>query len=280
LAKNNEMNKPLTIIFILLSYLSFSQKITKSYNLSKLLDETSGLEILEDYFITHNDSGNDPALYYLNKKGKIIQKRLLEGHTNIDWEDITKDEAYFYVADMGNNYDNRKDLKILKVPIDPNSLEDIKIISFYYPEQKKFNYEIKSMFDAEALVSVGESLIIFTKNRASKTTQIYKLPKISGHYKAEKIGTLKTQSIVTGADYRDDLRILALTSTIDFNNYYLLLLKNFDFSPKPDYTIDMYEIPIGKSQVEAIKIINLREFWLTSEDENSTNSARLFSMKL
>ena len=274
------MNKPLTIIFILLSYLSFSQKITKSFNLSKLLDETSGLEILEDYFITHNDSGNDPALYYLNKKGEIIQKRLLEGHTNIDWEDITKDEAYFYVADMGNNYDNRKDLKILKVPIDPNSLEDIKIISFYYPEQKKFNYEIKSMFDAEALVSVGESLIIFTKNRASKTTQIYKLPKISGHYKAEKIGTLKTQSIVTGADYRDDLRILALTSTIDFNNYYLLLLKNFDFSPKPDYTIDMYEIPIGKSQVEAIKIINPREFWLTSEDENSTNSARLFSMKL
>ena len=97
---------------MLLSYLCYPQKVTKSYNLSKLLHETSGLEILEDYFITHNDSGNDPALYYLNKKGKIIQKRLLEGHTNIDWEAITKEEAYFNVADMGNTYEPRKDLKI------------------------------------------------------------------------------------------------------------------------------------------------------------------------
>ncbi|MFL2625693.1 MAG: hypothetical protein ACJ0PS_00740 [Flavobacteriaceae bacterium] len=274
------MNKPLTIIVMLLSYLCYPQKVTKSYNLSKLLHETSGLEILEDYFITHNDSGNDPALYYLNKKGKIIQKRLLEGHTNIDWEDITKDEAYFYVADMGNNYDTRKDLKIIKVPINPNSVEDIEIISFYYPEQKNFNYKTKSIFDAEALVSVGESLIIFTKNRASKTTQIYKLPKIPGHYEAEKIGSLKTQSIITGADYHEDLRTLALTSTIDFNTYYLLLLENFNFTPKTYYMIDMFEIPIGKSQVEAIKIISPIEFWLTSEDENNSNSALLFRIEL
>ena len=274
------MNNPLTIIVILLSYLSFSQKITKSYNLSKLLDETSGLEIFEDYFITHNDSGNDPALYYLNKKGKIIQKRLLDGHTNIDWEDITMDEAYFYVADMGNNYDTRKDLKILKIPINPQSPEAIQLISFYYPEQKDFNYKLKSMFDAEALISVGASLIIFTKNRASKTTQIYKLPKISGTHKAEKIGDLNTQSIITGADYHNATKTLAMTATIDFNIYYLLTLKNFTLIPKSDYNINMYEIPIGKSQVEAIKIISPEEFWITSEDEKSSSSARLLSVKL
>ena len=124
-------------------------------------------------------------------------------------------------------------------------------------------------------VQMKSSNILFELFLCPKLKEIYLCK-----FQAEKIGTLKTQSIVTGADYRDDLRILALTSTIDFNNYYLLLLKNFDFSAKPDYTIDMYEIPIGKYQVEAIKIINQREFWLTSEDENSTNSARLFSMKL
>ena len=34
------------------------------------------------------------------------------------WEDITKDEDYLYVANMGNNLDNRKNLSIFKVPID------------------------------------------------------------------------------------------------------------------------------------------------------------------
>ena len=36
----------------------------------------------------------------------------------------------------------------------------------------------------------------------------------------------------------------------------------------------------GKSQVEAIKIISPEEFWITSEDEKSSSSARLLSVKL
>ena len=71
-----------------------------------------------------------------------------------------------------------------------------------------------------------------------------------------------------------------MTATIDFNIYYLLTLKNFTLIPKSDYNINMYEIPIGKSQVEAIKIISPDEFWITSEDEKSSSSARLLSVKL
>ena len=36
----------------------------------------------------------------------------------------------------------------------------------------------------------------------------------------------------------------------------------------------------GKSQVEAIKIISSEEFWITSEDEKSSSTARLLSVKL
>jgi hypothetical protein len=42
----------------------------------------------------------------------------------------------------------------------------------------------------------------------------------------------------------------------------------------------MYEIPIGKTQVEAIKIIDSNTFWITSEDEKSSSSARLMKIKL
>jgi len=42
----------------------------------------------------------------------------------------------------------------------------------------------------------------------------------------------------------------------------------------------MYEIPIGKTKVEAIKIIDSNTFWITSEDEKSSASARLMKIKL
>ena len=69
---------------------SYSQKLTKDISLSKKIDETSGLEIIDGQFITHNDSGGDPKLYYLDKKGKIVFERTLDGVKNNDWEDITK----------------------------------------------------------------------------------------------------------------------------------------------------------------------------------------------
>lgn len=274
------MIKNVLFFVSIISCQSFSQKVTKSYDLSILLNETSGLEIIGNRFVTHNDSGNDPALYYLNKKGEIVQRRLLKGQVNNDWEDIAKDQKYLYIADIGNNYDIRKNLNIIKIPIDPNSSEQTQLIHFSYPEQKDFNYKLKSRFDAEALISIGESLIVFTKNRATKTTQIYKLPKTPGTYKAEKIGELNTQSIITGADYYEATKTLAMTATIDFNTYYLLTLKNFTLTPKSDYNINMHQIPIGDCQVEAVKILSPNSFWFTSEDEKSDGYARFFSIKL
>jgi len=280
LAKDNEMIRSVLFFVCLISYQSFSQKVIKSYDLSLILNETSGLEIIGNSFVTHNDSGGAPVLYYLNKKGEIIQKRSLQGQVNNDWEDITKDQKYLYIADTGNNYDTRKNLNIIKIPIDLESSEQTQLIHFTYPEQKDFNYKLKSRFDAEALISIGKNLLIFTKNRATKTTQIYKLPKAPGTYEAVKIGELNTKSIITGADYHEATKTLAMTATIDFNIYYLLTLKNFTLAPKSDYIINMYEIPIGDSQVEAIKILSPNRFWLTSENEKSNGYARFFKIEL
>ena len=274
------MKKLLTLITFLFLCSSYSQKLTKDIRLSKKIDETSGLEIIDGQFITHNDSGGDPKLYYLDKKGKIVFERTLEGVKNNDWEDITKDDQFIYVANMGNNFDTRKNLSIVKTPIDSSSSE-AELIEFNYPEQVKFTTAYnKSQYDAEALITIDDYLIILTKNKLKKITEIYALPKIAGKYEAKKIGSLNTQSIITGGDYDPDTKLLALTGTLIFNEYYILKIEDFDLESKKDYKIDMYEIPIGKTQVEAIKIIDSNTFWITSEDEKSSSSARLMKIKL
>ena len=274
------MKKLLTLVTFLFLFSSYSQKLTKDISLSKKIDETSGLEIIDGQFITHNDSGGDPKLYYLDKKGKIVFERTLEGVKNNDWEDITKDDQFIYVANMGNNFDTRKNLSIVKTPIDPSSSE-AELIEFNYPEQVKFTTAYnQSQYDAEALITIDDYLIILTKNKLKKITEIYALPKIAGKYEAKKIGSLNTQSIITGGDYDPDTKLLALTGTLIFNEYYILKIEDFDLESKKDYKIDMYEIPIGKTQVEAIKIIDSNTFWITSEDEKSSSSARLMKIKL
>ena len=268
------------IIFLFTNTIIFSQKVVQDINLSKKLDETSGLEIIGDQLITINDSGNNPILFYLDKNGNILNERKLDCCKNNDWESLAADSDYVYIADFGNNYDTRKNLSIIKIPIDKSSNENPEIINFLYPEQKKFKRIYRrSEYDAEALISFGDILLIFTKNKRKKITEIYSLPKYGGNFKAQKIGSLNTESIVTGADYDKKTNTLVLTSTINFDEYYILVVNDFSLNNK-DHKINMYEIPIGKTQVEAIKIIDENTFWITSEDESSSSSARLMKIKL
>ena len=262
------------IFFLFTSNIIFSQLVVEDINLSKKLDETSGLEIINKQLVTINDSGNDPVLFYINESGNILDERKLNCCKNNDWESLAADSDYVYIADFGNNYDTRKNLSIIKIPIDKSSNENPEIINFLYPEQKKFKRIYRrSEYDAEALISFGDILLIFTKNKRKKITEIYSLPKYGGNFQAQKIGSLNTESIVTGADYDKKTNTLVLTSTINFDEYYILVVNDFSLNNK-DHKINVYEIPIGKTQVEAIKIIDENTFWITSEDESSSSSAR------
>ena len=274
------MKKIAILLIIIISQTISSQKIEKDYPLSNIIEETSGLEIVDDLFVTHNDSGGEASLYYLSKKGEIKYKRKISSAKNKDWEDITRDDKYIYIADMGNNFNNRKDLKIYKIPIDKDSEEKNETIYFNYPEQDSFKIDRNTTYDAEGLISVGKNLVIFTKNRAKKITELYLVPKKPGTYDAKKIGKLNVNSIVTGADYNENYKILALTSTKKFNNYYLIIINDFSFEQINNSNINTYEIPIGKTQVEAVKIIDNNNFWITSEDEKNSKSARLMKLKL
>ena len=52
--------------------------VLESIVLPKVINETSGLEILNEVFITHNDSGGEPSLYFFNLNGEIINSIKLE----------------------------------------------------------------------------------------------------------------------------------------------------------------------------------------------------------
>lgn len=111
------MKNKLYFILLILSQNLICQQILEDHPLSKTIEETSGLEIIDNMLITHNDSGGEPALYYIDKKGKIVETRKIKGVKNNDWEDITKDDEFIYIANMGNNFDTRKNLSIIKIPI-------------------------------------------------------------------------------------------------------------------------------------------------------------------
>ena len=258
-----------------------AQTIVSEIELPISVSETSGLEIINDNLVTINDSGNPSNLYYLNKDGELLFRRIFNDLKNYDWEDLTADEEFIYIADTGNNFDTRENLRIIKIPIDSEN-NYFEIINFHYPEQVKFiTLEKSSQYDAEGLITIGENIIIFTKNKLKKITEIYTLPKIAGTYEAKKIGSLNIQSIITGADYDSKTKLLALTGSLSFkgDKYYIFKIKDFDPKKPINNQIEMYKIPLEKTQVESIKIIDKNTFWLTSEAE-SFGSPYLFKISL
>ena len=267
------------LIFVITIFTECSKKNIEIEisRLSKKVNETSGLELINGNFITLNDSGDDPTLYTFDKEGKNLSVSLIKGAQNRDWESLASDEKYIYIGDIGNNKGNRKDLKIYLIDFDFKLIDSI---SFNYNNQLKFKKKKKNRFDAEALVSIKDSLMIFSKNRKDLTTEVYSLPKTPGFYSVDPKYSFKVDALITGADYDSKLDLLALAGyNYSIKKHYLFLFKNFSYIKTNDTIFQKFSIPITNAQIEAIKIINDKNFWLTSEDEGG-GYPKLIKLKL
>ncbi len=263
-------------IIILFNYsLIFSQIKLEEIELPKKIKETSGLEYIGDNFITHNDSGDDPKLYEFNDKGELLKFTRFYSIINRDWEDITFDGEKYYIADVGNNYGTRKNLTIYIIDKKLNICDSIKI---KYKKQKSFDYLKLNAFDAEALISIGDSLALFSKNRKNLSTEVYILSKTPGNYELEPTISLNVESLITGGDYNEKYKLLAL-SGYDLDKQYIYVFRNFDLNKINSSKFIKYKLPIKDAQIEAIKIIDNNSFWLTSESEGF-GYPRLIKMKL
>ncbi len=252
-----------------------SVKIIERVVLPKIINETSGLEILNDVFITHNDSGGEPSLYFFNLSGEIINSIKLEKESfweiyNNDWEDITANEDYIYIADTGNNFGNRDNLNIIKVKIADFSIDGK--IDIFYSDQESFFPSSKHKYDAEALLIIEDKIALFSKDRDSLNTDLYLIDDtVKEKQELSSVANFNVNTLITGGDYDSDTGILALVSYSSRGEQYLIVFKDFDLD-NPSYNyFKKYSIPIERAQIEAVKIISEKLFWVTSEDEGLGN---------
>ena len=245
--------------------------VLESIVLPKVINETSGLEILNEVFLTHNDSGGEPSLYFFNLNGEIINSVKLDEESswqiyNIDWEDVAADEDYIFIADTGNNFGNRDNLNIIKVKTNDFSVDDK--IDVTYKDQKTFIPRPKHKYDAEALFLIEDKIAILSKDRSNLFTDLYLIDKESSSRQVlESKVTYDVNSLITGGDYNEELRLLALVSYNSKGSQYLILFENFSLENLAEKKFRKIKIPIERAQIEAIKIIDNSTFWITSEDE-------------
>ena len=274
----------LIVISFLITIFASAQKIQKVAKLPEIVTESSGLIIYNDsLFITHNDSGDKPMLYFFNKKGKLIHQVIVSNAKNIDWEDITKDDqGNIYIADIGNNSNQRKDLVIYKIKgnnLLKNNVISSESIEISYEEQSDFPPKDEQLnFDAEGLGFHNDSLWILTKCRTipfEGNTYIYKVPTKTGKYKLKRKTQLFigkdgfTKDAVTGLDiYNDKLYLLTYNRILIYS-----IIKN-----KLEFENQYFTKPY--SQKEAVVVKNNNEIYLTDESTKILGGGYLYKLTI
>ena len=247
-------------------------EIVSKIVLPKIINETSGLEFYNNNFITHNDSGGEPSLYVFNEDGEIIETIELNKNPdfeieNNDWEDITNDNEYLFVADTGNNFGNRDNLNIIRVSKGTDFMVD-GIIEISYSDQESFFPRPKHKYDAEAIIVIEDKIALFSKDRENLNTDLYLVDKNqNGSQILTSEVSYNVNTLITGGDYDEDRNLLALVSYNSKGNQYLLLFENFKLNNLENNTFKKFKIPLEQAQIEAVKIIDEKTFWVTSEDE-------------
>ena len=171
------MKKILILFYLLISFVSFSQKTEKLAlrkhkiaTLSDSLRETSGLTFFQNRLYTINDGGNPNVIFEIDKNSGKILRKIQTDFPNKDWEAITNDEEKLYIGDFGNNAGNRRDLKIYSID------HQLKTgyFKFEYADQKSYNNQyFQHNFDAEAMVFFKGNIHLFTKEWASSNISHY-----------------------------------------------------------------------------------------------------------
>ncbi len=245
--------------------------------LPKKLTENSGIAVAGDSLVWFiEDNGNPDELYLVDYNGNIRAEIEIDNAKNDDWEDLTVDyQGHVYIADIGNNDNDRDDLMIYKVPVPSPNDEKIKaeVIAFEYPEQEKFPPKRDKLFyDAEALFYYQDSLYIFTKNRARPFTGkslLYQIPAEKGEHEARLLGDFTPceeygTCQVTSAEISPDGTTLAI---LGYGK--LWLVTDFDLNNFSKKTVVQVDLGV-RTQLEAVCFLNDNVLLLSDEATGPT----------
>ena len=244
--------------------------------LTPKVSESSGVVLTDGYIWSHNDSGNSNQFYKIDTlTGNVVQTITVTNATNNDWEDITADADNIYLGDFGNNDGIRKNLNILKISklqfINSNAATisvTAEFINFSYSDQVSFISSSTHNFDCESLMSISDSLYLFTKDRGDLQTRVYKLPKIAGTYVVSPYTSFNVGGLITGADYNPITNEVVLIGYLSSHkNSFLYYLS--DFQNTLFFSGNKRRIELGNSindwQTEGVTYSNSGKLFISCE---------------
>jgi hypothetical protein len=258
----------------------------KYCDLEESMKETSGIIFSSGFVWTINDSGGEPEIYKIDKEtGTVCQTVKLLNATNIDWEDISEDDDFFYIGDIGNNDGDRTDLKIYRIAkknvknkkyVEVNA----EIIKFSFQDQKSFEENSRNHnYDCESLISCRDTLLLFSKNWVDGKSRMYKLPKVSGDYKLNPAELFESDGLITGGDFNSTLNKLALIGYKDHQPF-IFMVNDFDgttLAGKEIFRFNLFKMK--DSQAEGIAW-SVGETVLFSTEQTKSFSQQVFEFDI
>ena len=249
-------------------------EIVSTVALPKTLSETSGLYCEANQLYSLNDSGNTPAIFKLSPDGAVLNESKL-ALTNVDWEAISADKEWFYIADVGNNKGLRGEVSIYKVRRE--NLSEVQTLALQYAgNDPASNRAYAHDYDSEAIVKTIDALILFSKSWRTGITHIYDIsdePKQT----LTPIAQIKNlPGVVTGADYDKHRNVFVVTGykSDPFGNF-----TTFIAQVSTDYSVlNVWPLKPFK-QVEGVCVDESGDYWFSEEAtegrQATLNRARL-----
>jgi sugar lactone lactonase YvrE len=250
------------------------------------LSESSGLLCVGDEFISFNDSGGLPLLYRINAAGQI-QQQLELSVKNTDWEAITSDGQFLYLADTGNNAGKRTSVLIHKIPLDWRLLKQP-----YQPVTLEISLPLQGALkayqhdlDFEALVYQQGTLWLISKSWTSQKPARYRLdPSLKFQALGKALSVQSPDFLVTDASFNSSTEHWWLVGYTDPRKAIWAYLTNSGFQAqlaRYDREFQLLEVHALSTpgQVEGLCIDQHQQIWI-SEEAGKQKPARLIKTGL
>lgn len=246
--------------------------------------ETSGLARSargDGLFWTHNDAGNEPELFGIDRAGRLEERVRIAGADLVDWEDIEMapcgDRSCLYVGDIGDNDGERDRVTIYRVPEPAAGVtesEPAEALHARFPDGPR---------DAEGLFIDGTGdLFLVTKGRR-ETVALYRYP--APQRPAETATLEHVRDLFPTPRDRDD-RVTAATATPDGRRVGIRTYRNLYVYPTrqlvdgEDVQPAVFDLSsLGEVQGEALVLTNDGTVWLSSEADGDEEQPRLSRLR-
>jgi hypothetical protein len=228
----------------------------------------------KNVFWMQNDSGDQPRVFAIDSTGKFYQGAryrnyegvTIAGATNVDWEDITMDnKGNLVIADVGNNYNDRKDLVLYVVP-EPSPIASnttfLKKLFFKYPDQKSFTTKKDFNYDCEAVFFADGRFHMLSKDRMDTFTRLYRMD-------VEKTDEVNTLTLLD--KFNIGGKVTAADATEDGSKLVVITYKAIWLFERKDassswFSGNIWWLPVKAPQIESVCFKDDNTLWLVDEE--------------